>query len=64
VTKAAKAHGIEAPVDTRLEGDREALIEQLRAERDQAVRDAEAAATEGEGEAAPVVHTAETLFKH
>jgi hypothetical protein len=47
VTKAAKAHGIEAPVDTRLEGDREALIEQLRAERDQAVRDAEAAATEG-----------------
>jgi len=64
VTKAAKAHGIEAPVDTRLEGDREALIEQLRAERDQAARDAEAAATEGEGEAAPVVHTAETLFKH
>jgi hypothetical protein len=36
VTKAAKAAGIEAPTDTRLEGDREALIEQLRAERDAA----------------------------
>ena len=34
VAKAAKAAGIEAPVDTRLEGDREALIEQLRHERD------------------------------
>lgn len=42
VTKAAKAAGIEAPVDTRLEGDREALIEQLRAERDAAGRHAEA----------------------
>ncbi len=61
VAKAAKAAGLEAPVDTRLEGDREALIEQLRAERDQAARDAEAAA-EG-GEAGPVEHTAETLFK-
>ena len=63
VAKAAKAAGIQAPVDTRLEGDREALIEQLRAERDQAARDAEAAAGEGE-EAGPVEHTAETLFKH
>ena len=34
VAKAAKAAGIEAPVDTRLDGDREALIEQLRAERE------------------------------
>ncbi len=34
VAKAAKAAGIEAPVDTRLEGDREALIEQLRYERE------------------------------
>ena len=41
VAKAAKAAGIEAPVDNRLEGDREALIEQLRAEREQAQRDAE-----------------------
>lgn len=44
VAKAAKAAGIEAPTDTRLEGDREALISQLRAEREQAVRDAEQAA--------------------
>src|SRR5215217_5739747 len=43
VAKAAKAKGIEAPTDTRFEGDREALIEQLRAEREQHVRDAEAA---------------------
>ena len=42
VAKAAKAAGIEAPVDNRLEGDREALIEQLRAEREQARADAEA----------------------
>lgn len=43
VGKAAKAAGIEAPADTRLEGDREALIEQLRNERTQAARDAELA---------------------
>ena len=42
VAKAAKAAGIEAqPTDHRLEGDRSALIEQLRAERDQAARDIE-----------------------
>ncbi|UIJ47466.1 DUF1013 domain-containing protein [Sphingomonas cannabina] len=61
VAKAAKAAGLEAPTDERLAGDREALIEQLRAERDQATRDAEIAA--GDGEEAPVEHTAETLFK-
>ncbi len=43
VGKAAKAAGIEAsPTDTRLDGDREALIASLRAEREQAARDAEA----------------------
>jgi len=42
VAKAAKAAGIEAQTDTRLEGDREALIEQLRAERDAAARGADA----------------------
>ena len=43
VAKAAKAAGIVAPtVDPRLAGDREALIGQLRAERDQAARDLEA----------------------
>jgi hypothetical protein len=41
VAKAAKAAGLEAPTDTRLEGDREALIEQLRAEREAAVRNAD-----------------------
>ena len=44
VARAAKAAGIEAQADTRLEGDREALIEQLRAERDAAHREAELAA--------------------
>ena len=47
VAKAAKAAGLEAPTDTRFEGDREALIEELRAQREQAARDAVAAA-EGE----------------
>src|SRR4051812_37498711 len=62
VAKAAKAAGLQAPVDTRLEGDREALIAELRGQREQAARDAEALAS-GEGEAAPAEHTAETLFK-
>src|SRR6187402_2522321 len=44
VAKAAKAAGIEAPVDTRLEGDREALIEQLRYEREHALHPSEAPA--------------------
>ena len=55
VAKAAKAAGIEAPTDTRLEGDREALISELRAEREQAARDAEAVADAeqaGDGETA------------
>ncbi|MCA1652978.1 MAG: cell cycle transcriptional regulator TrcR [Sphingomicrobium sp.] len=43
VAKAAKAAGAAPPTDTRLEGDREALIQELRAERDQHARDAEAA---------------------
>ncbi|KKC25463.1 DUF1013 domain-containing protein [Sphingomonas sp. SRS2] len=48
VAKAAKAAGIEAPTDTRLEGDREALIEQLRAERDAAGKVAEMTLAEQE----------------
>ena len=61
VAKAAKAAGIEAPVDTRLDGDREALITELRAQREQAARDAEAAE---QGETPAYVEpTAETLFK-
>ncbi|MEO7814765.1 MAG: DUF1013 domain-containing protein [Sphingomicrobium sp.] len=43
VIKAQKAKGMEAQVDTRFDGDRAALIEELRAERDQHARDAEAA---------------------
>ena len=42
VTKAAKKAGIEAPVDTRFDGDRAALIEELKAARD-ATRAADAA---------------------
>ena len=43
VAKAQKAAGAAAPTDENLEGDRQALIEQLRAEREQQARDAEAA---------------------
>jgi hypothetical protein len=50
VAKAAKQAGVEAPVDTRLEGDREALIEQLRAERDAAHHAAETAHAAEAGE--------------
>jgi uncharacterized protein len=50
VAKAAKAAGIEAPVDTRLEGDREALITELRAERERAAHEAEHAADVESGE--------------
>ncbi|HWH21789.1 MAG TPA: DUF1013 domain-containing protein [Allosphingosinicella sp.] len=51
VAKAAKAAGIEAQQDTRLAGDREALLEELRAEREAHAREAEAAlaAEQGEG---------------
>ena len=51
VAKAAKAAGITAQTDTRLEGDRVALIEELRREREQHVRDAEAALAGASGEA-------------
>jgi hypothetical protein len=61
VAKAAKAAGIEAPVDTKLEGDREALLGQLRAERDAAARAAEAG-DDGVPEG-PTEYTAETLFR-
>ena len=43
VAKAAKAAGLPAFQDTRFEGDREALIGELRKEREQHLRDAEAA---------------------
>ena len=44
VAKAAKAAGLEPIVDTKLDGDREALIDQLRNERVEAARIAEAIA--------------------
>ncbi len=47
VAKAAKAAGLEAPTDTRLEGDREVLLQQLRAERTQAAADAQFVADGG-----------------
>lgn len=50
VAKAAKAAGIEAPTDDRIEGDRAALIEQLRNERTEAARVADAVAAEEAGE--------------
>jgi len=45
VAKAAKAAGIAAPVDDRIEGDRAALIEELRTQREEAVRHADAVAS-------------------
>ncbi len=50
VAKAAKAAGIEAPVDDRIDGDRAALIEQLRNERTEAACAADAALAEEAGE--------------
>ena len=63
VAKAAKAAGIEAPIDDRLEGDREALIGELRAQRDAAAREAEAALTGEIKVPAPAEMTRDTLFK-
>lgn len=65
VAKAAKRAGIETEVaeDTKLGDDRNALIQELRDERDRATALAQA---EADGEVAPatkVEHTAETLFK-
>jgi uncharacterized protein len=65
VAKAAKKAGIDntAAEDTRLVGDREALIVQLRSERDDAAKKAEALLNGEEEEVANVELTAETLFK-
>ena len=51
VAKAAKAAGIEAQPDTRFEGDREALIEELRAQRETSAKAAVEAAQEAEAAA-------------
>ena len=64
VAKAAKARGAEAPTDSRLATDREALLEELRAEREAHVREAEAALAAENGEVvAETELNADTLFK-
>jgi uncharacterized protein len=65
VARAAKKAGLtdKAADDSRFAGDREALLEELRAEREEHKRQAEDALN-GEDAAAPAVElTAETLFK-
>lgn len=51
VAKAAKKAGIKAPEDSRFEGDREALLEELRAERTAAAEARAAEEAEADGEA-------------
>ncbi len=65
VARAAKKAGLQdkAADDSRFAGDRDALIEQLRAERDEHKRLAEEALTGEEGAAPATELTAETLFK-
>jgi hypothetical protein len=67
VAKAAKQAGIEAKQDTTFEGDRDALIEELRRERDVAAREAEAALAAEQAEEAEPVSAAQSdidsLFK-
>ena len=65
VAKAAKQAGIEAQQDTKFDGDREALIEELRRERETAARDAEAALAAEEAGDTPQTPAseAENLFK-
>jgi uncharacterized protein len=65
VARAAKKAGLtdKAGDDSRFAGDREALLEELRAEREEAKRVAENALNGEEPEAAPAELTAETLFK-
>ena len=67
VAKALKAAGAEARVDTTLDSDREALITELRAEREQHARDVEAAlAAEEAGEVVSdeIVPGIKDPFKH
>ena len=66
IAKAQKAAGMEERVDTRLDGDREALISELRAEREQHARDAEAAlaAADGTDTSDEIVPGIKDPFKH
>ena len=62
VAKAAKAAGLEPMVDTKLDGDREALIGQLRHEREEAAKLAERIAN-GEEIAQPMIGAYADPFK-
>jgi hypothetical protein len=66
IAKAQKAAGMEARVDTRLDGDREALLVELRAQREQHARDAEAAlsAADGTDTSDEIVPGIKDPFKH
>ena len=55
IAKAAKAAGIEAPVDDRFDGDRAALIQELRDQRTEAARVADSVAAEEAGEAPAMI---------
>ncbi len=64
VAKAAKARGAEAPTDARLDDDRAALLEELRAEREAHAREAEAALAAENGEVQGETElNADNLFK-
>src|SRR3954454_24916694 len=64
VARGAKQAGIEAHPDTKFDGDREALIEELRREREPAARDAEAAlAAEDAGTGSSGSTDIDRLFK-
>jgi uncharacterized protein len=63
VAKAAKAAGITAPTDDRMEGDRAALIEELRNQRDEAARHADAVAAEEAGEGPAMIGSFIDPFK-
>jgi uncharacterized protein len=63
VAKAAKAAGLAVPTDDKMEGDRAALIESLRNERDEAVRHADAVAAEEAGEGPAMIGNFVDPFK-
>ena len=63
VVKAAKAAGIEAPIDDRIDGDRAALIQELRDQRTEAARVADAVAAEEAGEAPAMIGNFVDPFK-
>jgi uncharacterized protein len=63
VAKAAKAAGLAAPTDDKIEGDRAALIASLRNEREEAVRHADAVAAEEAGEGPAMIGNFVDPFK-